>query len=203
MAVTVTTNCPQVAAKLRNLPKALRPAVRRAIKRTLEYMSSTAQRRYLSGPRPAHLGVVTTRLRNSITTDVRDRGTDIVGRLGTNVPYAARHELGFRGVEYVRAHTRVIGFTDRRGKSQSLAGARRAIRDLDGNLRGYRRGSKTAASLVGSSLTHVQFVRGHTRNAKTQARPYLRPAIKLHTDDLADEVKAAIKTTIRKEGGAR
>ena len=39
--------------------------------------------------------VLTSRLRTSITHRVDDEGDTIVGRVGTNVPYARRLELGF------------------------------------------------------------------------------------------------------------
>ncbi len=43
--------------------------------------------------------VVTSRLRTSITHDVREEGNDVVGRVGTNVPYARRLEKGFFGTD--------------------------------------------------------------------------------------------------------
>ncbi len=43
--------------------------------------------------------VVTSRLRTSITHDVREEGDSVVGRVGTNVPYARRLEKGFFGVD--------------------------------------------------------------------------------------------------------
>lgn len=41
--------------------------------------------------------VVTSRLKNSITHEVERDGKDIVGRVGSDVPYARRLELGFTG----------------------------------------------------------------------------------------------------------
>ncbi len=49
---------------------------------------------YLSGPRPNKLGVVTGRLRASITTETVTEGDVVSTKVGSNVRYAAIHELG-------------------------------------------------------------------------------------------------------------
>ena len=49
----------------------------------------------LSGPRPQYLGVVTGRLRASITAaDPEHTGNEYSEKIGTNVEYAAIHEFG-------------------------------------------------------------------------------------------------------------
>ncbi len=49
----------------------------------------------LSGPRPQYLGVVTERLRSSITfTPTIKEGNTYFSKIGTNVEYAAIHEFG-------------------------------------------------------------------------------------------------------------
>lgn len=57
----------------------------------------------LRGLDPSAVGeapkVVSSRLRTSITHRVDDEGDTIVGRVGTNVPYARRLELGFFGTD--------------------------------------------------------------------------------------------------------
>jgi phage gpG-like protein len=54
------------------------------------------------------LHVRTGRLRRSITQTVTDDASSITGTVGTNVEYAARHELGFTGTESVQQHLRTI-----------------------------------------------------------------------------------------------
>lgn len=50
----------------------------------------------------------TGRLRRSITQKVTGAGTpQVSGVVGTNVPYARAHELGFKGVVTVREHLRM------------------------------------------------------------------------------------------------
>ena len=64
----------------------------------------TAKFKYLSGPRPAHLGVKTNRLRSSIVARVQRLGKVTQLLFGTDVPYARIHEEGL----LIRAHTRII-----------------------------------------------------------------------------------------------
>ena len=47
-------------------------------------------------------------LRGSIHQEVIRDGSGIVGRVGTNVEYAAFHEYGFNGAQSVREHMRTI-----------------------------------------------------------------------------------------------
>lgn len=54
------------------------------------------------------LRVRTGRLRRSITQKVAEDASSITGTVGTNVEYAARHELGFNGEERVQEHLRTI-----------------------------------------------------------------------------------------------
>ena len=52
------------------------------------------------------LKVRTGRLRRSINSRVNDSAKSIIGIVGTNVEYAARHEYGFHGTVNVREHSR-------------------------------------------------------------------------------------------------
>ena len=54
------------------------------------------------------LNVRTNNLRGSIHQEVIRDGSAIVGRVGTNVEYAAFHEYGFNGAQSVREHIRTI-----------------------------------------------------------------------------------------------
>lgn len=67
-----------------------------------------AKKDYLSGPRPDRLGVVTGRLRSSITKKTTEEDDGVVVQVGTNVRYAAAWEFGFDGVQQVDAHLRVV-----------------------------------------------------------------------------------------------
>lgn len=54
------------------------------------------------------LKVRTNNLRGSIHQEVSHDGSGVVGRVGTNVEYAAFHEYGFSGTQNVREHMRTI-----------------------------------------------------------------------------------------------
>lgn len=89
------------------LPSHVRSAAAIGMERGLLYTVGLVQREYLSGPRPTRLDIVTRRLRDSIATQVQNTGTGVIGRIGTNVVYAAYHEFGFHGVVNVKAHSRL------------------------------------------------------------------------------------------------
>lgn len=57
--------------------------------------TATSVKDYLSGPRPEKLGRVTGRLATSIRSKIEGSGNKVLMRLGTDVPYARVHELGF------------------------------------------------------------------------------------------------------------
>ena len=58
---------------------------------------------YLSG---GALGVVTGRLRRSVTERTEASGDSVTSTVGTNLSYGRFWELGFQGVEEVREHVR-------------------------------------------------------------------------------------------------
>ena len=94
-----------IQAKISGLEKLamkLRPQVRdNVIKSSLTkgafYLQNWIQRRRLTGPRPGFLGVVSGRLRASISVQTAQKsGNNYVAKIGTNVVYAAIHEFGGR-----------------------------------------------------------------------------------------------------------
>lgn len=201
MKAAVKTNYPYIRAKLKALAPALRPAVAKGLQRGLEGTASLSQRSYLSGPRPARLDVVTTRLRNSIATRVVDDGREITGRIGSNVRYARFHEFGFRGLQNVSAHTRVLKILNRKGQEITggpLSRKRGVIKDRAGNVVGYKRSMSTAAGLLGGSSVSVQ-VRAHQRRINYAGRPFIRPALRRTEQSIARSVEAALRTAVRKQ----
>lgn len=77
----------------------------------LRIVMRIAQNEYLSGPRPACLGLMTGRLRASLVTNMQVQNGRVSGTLSTDVPYAEYHEHGFHGTVQVHQHTRVVGST--------------------------------------------------------------------------------------------
>ena len=78
----------------------------RSFKQSGLRLTGWIKRKRLSGARPRYLGVVTGRLRSSITSRTRKAGDSIETTVGTNVEYAAAHELGFNERVQVRSHIR-------------------------------------------------------------------------------------------------
>jgi phage gpG-like protein len=93
----------QLVQRLKLAPGVVRQEVVKTVKKLGFELQAHVQKDYLTGPRPAKLGVVTNRLRASITPnggDSRSRfvdtGGDISYYVGTNVSYGALWEYGFR-----------------------------------------------------------------------------------------------------------
>ncbi|MBX4215810.1 hypothetical protein KW797_02595 [Candidatus Parcubacteria bacterium] len=93
---------------------------------------------YLSGPRPERLGVVSGRLRSSITQDVKEEGEDLEASVGTNVVYGRGWELGFHGTVQVKAHLRVVSKVFGKASAQALISQVRAhTRQVDQDARPF------------------------------------------------------------------
>jgi hypothetical protein len=163
------------------------PKVAVGLQRGLQRALGIANAKYLSGPRPQRLGVVTRRLRDSITTRVLRTEESVIGQLGTNVPYAGYHELGFHGSINVSAHTRTVAELYQ-GRTLD---SRRPIRDRAGNVIGYKE-SRTTASGRNGTIGITQQVRAHTRQVNYAGRPFLAPALKDSLPFIVREIRAEI-----------
>jgi len=82
-------------------------AMTRSMDQSGLYLTGWIKKFRLTGPRPRNLGVVTGRLRSSLSSSRAEKtSTGYTTRIGTNVKYAEVHEFGFRGVVRVRGFTR-------------------------------------------------------------------------------------------------
>ena len=134
----------------------------------------------LTGPRPNVLGVVTGRLRSSITaTAPVKRGNAWRILIGTNVAYGRIHELGFFGPVRVNSYVRKTG-----------------------NIRGGTTPTGRASTRkIGTMLGNVK---AHTRVVNMPARPFLRPALedmgnqKMILEIISNNVANALKKTTEK-----
>jgi phage gpG-like protein len=165
--------------------------MRLGLERGLLKTVGVVQREYLQGPRPAKLGEITARLRNSISSKVTVSGDKVTGRIGTNVSYGAYHEFGFHGTENVRQFNRVISRTFR---SQGSIGS---PIQLGGKFEaGARSGGKKAARSQRSGAVTFEFVKAHTRKVDYAGRPFVAPALQKSLPMILAEIKkdlAAIK----------
>lgn len=136
---------------------------------------SVAQREYLSGPRPDKLDVRSTRLRNSISSSAKIVGTtNVIGRIGSNVKYAAFHEFGFHGKISVGAHTRV---TQQLNALGFAIDTRRVLVDARGNRIGYKESRKRASDRQKNGSRVTAAVAAHQRTIKYDGRPFVHPAV--------------------------
>lgn len=69
--------------------------LKRALNKSALNLTAWVKRKRLSGPRPKFLGVVSGRLRSSIgIVKATKAGNIYTSKIGTNVSYARKHELG-------------------------------------------------------------------------------------------------------------
>ena len=178
-----------VVEEIQALNARLLPKAANGLSRGLQQAVSIAQTKYLSGPRPQRLDKVTGRLLNSITHRVVATETGVLGMIGTNIPYAAYHELGFKGTVNVKAHTRTVAELH-----EGLAvDSRRPIRDRAGNLVGYKETRTQSAARFGTISTSQQ-VRAHTRTVNYAGRPFLRPALIETLPLIVRQIREAVAT---------
>jgi len=163
------------------------PKVARGLKTGMSRALSIADSKYLSGPRPQKLGRVTVRLAKSLVSRVLRTEESVIGQLGTNVPYAGYHELGFHGSINVSSHTRTVAELYQ-GRTLD---SRRPIRDRAGNVIGYKE-SRTTASGRNGTIGITQQVRAHTRQVNYAGRPFLAPALKDSLPFILREIRAEI-----------
>lgn len=166
-------------------------AMQIGLARALQFVVGLAGSEYMSGPTKTMLGVRTGRLRSALASEVEPTSDGVIGRVGDNVPYAAKWELGFNGVEQVRAHTRVIGFTGKNGaarksfvqKTQYGKGGKAGGIVL-GTFRQDIRPAHVRAGL--SNFSSLQQVRAYARKLNIAPRPFLKPA--LAATDIGGEI---------------
>lgn len=86
--------------------------IRESLYESAQYLTGWIKTNKLSGPRPINLGVVTGRLRSSISTaPTQKQGNVYRAIIGTNVVYARRHEYG--DVELGITHKKGLGIPPR------------------------------------------------------------------------------------------
>jgi len=85
--------------KLSDMPKEVPAAIQRGLDEGLQIVKQNLQQRRLSGqgpypPSEHRLGVITGLLHASVYTSTVVQGNKVIGRIGSDVPYAGVHEYG-------------------------------------------------------------------------------------------------------------
>lgn len=178
---TISQNAQDVVARLGNFTPKLLQGMAATMDKENQLTIAHAQLNYLRGPRPQKLGVVTSRLRSSLTAaPARVTASAIISSIGTNVAYAGLHEHGFTGPVQVRAHSRTAT------RTASVTGS--AIGTFDLRTGRIRRPRAQKIQLRGA--THE--VRAHTRQLRMPARPFLAPSLRDREADYGEAISASI-----------
>jgi len=210
--VNATLKAPNISVAVKGLGSLdanTLPAAARGLQAGLDHARGVAMRKFLSGPRPDVLDVVTTRLRGSISTAVKIENGTVRGSIGSNLVYAPVHEFGLVGHAPVRvkAHLRAEdadGYAvekikvDKKGRRSSKLYRFGA----DGSIVGYKQTLlKLAASTgaifnIGAQVDVIH--RGETwrKKFKYKGRPFLRPAIEQSSEQIGRYIRrelAALK----------
>lgn len=159
-------------------------------------VTRTAQRNYLSGPRPTRLGVVTNRLRGSLTEsspnfilDVQRQAMRVTVTTGTNVEYAEVHEPPVGQKETIIKSKRPGGFLAvPTALAKTPAGQlkdryNRGLRDIEGLFIARSKDKRTLFAAIKTPAIGRQRRSGFqvlfwlVKSVKIPARSFLRPAL--------------------------
>lgn len=186
MQISIDSNAAELVRSVREFPARMAQAIASAMNLQNQLSIGYAQQHYLSGPRPARLGVRTNRLRSSLNASPAViSGSTVSSAIGTNVVYAGVHEYGFKGTVTVRTYTR----QERRRNIQSTTG--RVFNAITGRISSGK--GKTIAE-------GISIVRQHQRKMDIPARPFLAPTLEDRKDDYSKAISAAILASW--QGGA-
>ena len=103
----------EFAQKLKREASGLPSVLVLGMRKLMEDVRDTSRDKYLTGPRPKRLGVVSGTLRSTLRVDAFEQGKKIIGVIGTGkeAPYGQYHEEGRRGPWIVRAkRARMLSF---------------------------------------------------------------------------------------------
>ncbi len=185
--------------QIKELPKRTQREMARAMDKQNELTIGVIARERMSQRGPSTLGVVTGRLRRSVSRSrARVFGHQIIGAIGTNVEYAGVHEFGFTGKVEIGQFTR----RNRSGDIYSVRGAevsrRMALRmgilhqsqaGQQARESGRYSFSRRKAMEVASGFA---VVKAHTREMKIPARAPIRRGIESRAVEYGKEFSAAI-----------
>lgn len=190
ISATITAKNEQlVIAGLKTLDERVLQAAETGLARGLLFVVASAQREYLSGPRPAKIQSVTGRLRQSVTSKVSRSADRVTGQVGSAVKYAAFHEFGFHGVMNVKAHSRILQNVNAKGDSIAVTPGK--------VISGVLQTRKQIARKQKGGFVSVQFVKAHQRNVNYAGKPFVRPALEAMTPQIKAEIVKDLNATTK------
>lgn len=144
--------------------------VRRALADSTLRLAIEAQRKVMAEKLSGQvLHVRTGRLRRSMNVQPISEGARVGASTGTNVVYGRFWELGFDGVEQVRAHTRQVS-------------SRNVVAKIEGKRRQIAKG--------------VAFVKAHARRVHASPRPFLSVVLAEMRERAIAQMTADVKGAI-------
>lgn len=152
-------------------------AAGKGMARGLEYAVGYIRRRKLLGQ---VLNRRTGQLIKSLEQRVDVLAEGVVGRVGSNLPYAAVHEFGYQGTQQVRAHTRALGAIFQRRGGPALTG-------------------RAAAQRLRTGSVAFGQVKAHSRRVNFKERSFARTGIQESLPQILNEIRKEI-ATIKPEG---
>jgi phage gpG-like protein len=197
----------ETSAQLQATVSILMEEVEMAARASLFQTTRLAQKHYLSGPRPSRLGVVTNRLRGSLSegapeliVDVQRQALKVHGRIGTNVIYAPMHEFGavikpkkgrYLAIPTALAKTPAGALKDRYNRPLREIEHLFIARSRSGTLFAAER--QPATGRQQRSVFRVLF--WLVRRVTIPARPFLNPALRDATPWIQERFQQALRRT--------
>lgn len=185
VAVQLSPEALALITRLERFPTALAQRVSAALDYENEITIGAIQRLRLSQRGPETLGVVTNRLRSSVSrapARLAADGRTIISSIGSNVAYAGAHEYGFRGAVQVPAH-------QRRRFALRQVGGNAYLDPVTGRIRKTRKKQER-------TLTGTVTVRAHERQLNIKARAPFRRGIEARASAYGTALSRAITSAL-------
>jgi phage gpG-like protein len=173
-------------------------------------VTRTAQKNYLSGPRPTRLGVVTNRLRGSLSEgapdfvfDLQRQQARITVRTGTNVEYAPAHEFGAiikpKKGRYLAIPT-ALAKTPAGALKGQYAGGLRQIQDLfiQRSKSGVLFAARKAPATGRQRRSGFEVLFWLVKSVKIPARPFLSSSLKDNVQWINDRFNQGLRRVERR-----
>jgi hypothetical protein len=206
------TGLPEMLSALQQVAPIIMDEADAAARASAFMVTRTAQKNYLSGPRPSRLGVVTNRLRGSLTEgdpefifDVQRQTARVTVTAGTNVGYARTHEPPVGQTETVIKSKRPGGFLAvPTALAKTGAGALKdkynmPLRQIAGLFVARSADKRTLFAAIKTPATGRQRRSGFQvlfwllKSVKIPARPFLRTALADSTQWITERFQQGLR----------
>ncbi len=211
------TGLQETQAALAKLPDIVMDEMDADARASAFHVTRIAQRNYLSGPRQTRLGVVTNRLRGSLSEgdpdfilDVQRQAMRVIVTTGTNVKYAETHEPPVGQTETIIKSKRPGGFLAvptalaKTGTGALKDAYNRPLREIVGLFLARSKDKRTLYAAIKSPATGRQRRSGFSvlfillKSIKIPARPFLRPALADSTQWITERFEQGLRRAERR-----